>query len=300
MTPLKSKVGVISKASSINIALVVSTSFLSFVANTANAASCAADVTLAKLIASAPVGAVEKNTCTVTPDYVRLGVYQFGICTSMPTNTDVTMCDFFLSSNNATTLTLGINSSGTLDGASQDAIEQKLYTHALMLIDNAIFLKDSFQFDTPRKSSGGEVGAICWTNGKPNGFLTDSPLDNGITCGTTDQAVATESAYKYFGVSGNYSTSVTNSLGTTNNYTLVQGLAPSAVATTDQNGTHIFMAQEMKTSVDMTGNPDLDISFKVTDAAKLTFYNGIYCSDTGNECMGNIEVNTIDLKVKVK
>ena len=300
MTPVKSMPSIITKNSSINLACFVATSFLSLAANTAYAVSCTANTTLNSLIQS-----TSQNECTVTPDFVKMGVYQFGICTSMPTNTDVSMCDFFLSSNNATTLTLGINSSGTLEGASQDAIEQKVYTHATMVIDNAIFLKDSFQFDTAQKSSGGEQGAICWTNGKPNGFLTDSPTDNGVTCGSIDESVETEASYKYFGASGNYFASVTNSLGTTNNYTLVQGLAPSAIATDDDNGSHIFMAQEMKTSVDMTGNPDLDISFKVTDAAKLTFYNGSqngvnFCTDTSQPCVGNIEVNTIDLKVTIK
>jgi hypothetical protein len=299
MTTVKLTPSIITRNPSINLACFVATGFLSLAANTAYAVSCTANTTLSSLFQS-----TSQNVCTVTPDYVKIGVYQFGICTSMPTNTDVQMCDFFLSSNNATTLTLGINSSGTLDGASQAAIGQKVYTHAIMVIDNKIFLKDSFQFDTARKSSDGQEGAICWTNGQPNGFLSDSPTDNGVTCGSTDEAVETEASYKYFGVSGNYSASVTNSLGTTNNYTLVQGLAPSPVATDDDNGSHIFMAQEMKTSVDMTGNPDLDISFKVTDAAQLSFYDGSqngvnFCTDTLQPCVGNIEVNTIDLRVTI-
>lgn len=300
MTPVKSALGIISKASSIKIVWVVSTSFLCFAANTAYAASCNANTTLSNLFQS-----TGNNECTVTPDYVKFGLFQFGICTEMPTSTDISMCDFILGSDNATILTLGLNSSGAVPGASQEDLEQKVYTHAVMVIDNAIFLKDSFQFDTAQKSSDGEQGEICWTNGKPNGFLTDSPSDNGVTCGSTDEAVETEASYKYFGASGNYFASVTNSLGTTNNYTLVQGLAPSAVATNDENGSHIFMAQEMKTSVDMTGNPDLDISFKVTDAAKLTFHDGArdgvdFCTDPSQPCVGNIEVNTIDLKISIK
>lgn len=300
MTPVKSTLGIISKASSIKIFWVASTSFFCFSANVAHAVSCNANTTLSSLIES-----TGRNECTVTPDYVKLGLFQFGICTGMPTNTDISMCDFILNGDNATILSLGINSSGALPGASQKDLKQKLYTHAFMVIDNSIFVKDSFQFDTARKSSGGEQGEICWTNGKPNGFLTDSPSDNGVTCGSTDNAVETEASYKYFGMSGTYVASVTNSLGTTNFYTLVQGLAPSAVATNDENGSHIFLAQEMKTSVDMTGNPDLDISFKVTDAAKLSFYDGArdgvnFCTDPSQPCVGNIEVNTIDLKVSIK
>ena len=301
MTPLKSMPSIITKNPSINLACFVATSFLSLAANTAYAESCQATTTLASLLAD-----TGDNTCTVTPDYVKLEVYQFALCTEMPSNDDITKCDFILNSSAETTLTLGTNSKGVLSGASQAALQGSEYTHAFMVIGSKIFLKDSFQFSSDRKSSDGGEGTICWTNGNSNGFLTADPADNGITCGDSDGSKDTEASYKYFGFKGNYFASVTNSLGTTNNYTLVQDLAPSPIATADNNGSYIFMAQEMKTSVDMTGNPALDISFKVTDAAKLTFYDGSndddvnFCTDTKQPCVGNIEVNTIDLKVTIQ
>jgi hypothetical protein len=302
MTPIKSTLGIISKASSIKIFWVAFTSFFCFSANAAHAVSCNASTTLDSLWRS-----TGNNECTVTPDFVKLGLFQFGLCTEMPTYTDISMCDFILDGENATILNLGINSSGDLPGASQKDLDQTLYTHAFMVIDNSVFVKDSFQFDTARKSSDGSQGEICWTNGQPNGFFTDSPSDNGVTCGSIDNAVDTEASYRYFEQSGNYVASVTNSLGTTNLYALVQGLAPSALATTDENGSYIMMAQEMLTSVDMTGNPPLNISFKVTDAAKLSFYDGSasrggvnFCTDTSQPCVGNIEVNTLDVRVSIK
>lgn len=313
MTPLKSMPSIITKNPSINLACFVATSFLSLAANTANAASCTADVTLAALVASAPLDALQKNTCTVTPDYVKLEVYQFGLCTSMPTNTDVSMCDFILNSPAATPLTLGTSSTGVLSGASQAALQESEYTHAFMVIGSKIFLKDSFQFSSDRKSSDGGEGKICWTNGTPNGFLTDSATDNGVTCSSSDASVQTEASYRYFGTSGTYSADVTNSQNTTNYYTLVQGLAgtsASVVATTDVNGSYIFMAQQMASSVNMASDtagtlPTLNLAFKVTDAAKLTFYDGSndgvnFCTDTEQPCVGNIEVNTIDLQISAK
>ena len=313
MTPLKSMPSIITKNPSINLACFVATSFLSLAANTANAASCTADVTLAALVASAPLDALQKNTCTVTPDYVKLEVYQFGLCTEMPSNDDITKCDFILNSPAATTLTLGTSSTGVLSGASQAALKGSDYTHAFMVIGSKIFLKDSFQFSSDRKSSDGGEGAICFTNGNSNGFLTDSATDNGITCGDSDGSKDTEASYRYFGTSGTYSADVTNSQNTTNYYTLVQGLAgtsASVVATTDVNGSYIFMAQQMASSVNMASDsagtlPTLNLAFKVTDAAKLTFYDGSndgvnFCTDTEQPCVGNIEVNTIDLQISAK
>ena len=93
MTPVKSMPSIITKNPSINLACFLATSFLSLAANTAYAVSCTANTTLSSLL-----GSTSQNECTVTPDFVKIGVYQFGICTSMPTNTDVSMCDFFLSS----------------------------------------------------------------------------------------------------------------------------------------------------------------------------------------------------------
>ena len=295
---------IITKNPSINLACFVATSFLSLAANTAYAESCQATTTLASLVAD-----TGDNTCTVTPDYVKLEVYQFGLCTEMPSNDDITKCDFILNSPAATTLTLGTDSTGVLSGASQAALKGSDYTHAFMVIGSKIFLKDSFQFSSDRKSSDGGEGAICFTNGNSNGFLTADPADNGITCGDSDGSKDTEASYKYFGFTGNYSASKANSQSTTNYYTLVQGLAgtsASVVATTDVNGSYIFMAQQMASSVNMAsdsaGNlPTLNLAFKVTDAATLTFYDGAAdCTDPSQPCVGNIEVTSIDIQISAK
>ena len=304
MTPLKSMPSIITKNPSINLACFVATSFLSLAANTAYAESCQATTTLASLEA-----VTGDNTCTVTPDYVKLEVYQFALCTEMPSNDDITKCDFILNSSAATTLTLGTNSTGVLSGASQAALKGSDYTHAFMVIGSKILLKDSFQFSSDRKSSDGGEGAICFTNGFSNGFLTDDPADNGITCGDSDGSKDTEASYKYFGFTGNYSGSKANSQSTTNYYTLVQGLAgtkASVVATTDVNGSYIFLAQQMASSVNMAsdsaGNlPTLNLAFKVTDAATLSFYDGAAdCTDPSQPCVGNIEVTSIDLQISAK
>ena len=304
MTPLKSMPSIITKNPSINLACFVATSFLSLAANTAYAESCQATTTLASLEA-----VTGDNTCTVTPDYVKLEVYQFALCTEMPSNDDITKCDFILNSSAETTLTLGTNSTGVLSGASQAALKGSDYTHAFMVIGSKILLKDSFQFSSDRKSSDGGEGTICWTNGNSNGFLTADPADNGITCGDSDGSKDTEASYKYFGFKGNYFASKANSQSTTNYYTLVQGLAgtkASVVATTDVNGSYIFLAQQMASSVNMAsdsaGNlPTLNLAFKVTDAATLSFYDGAAdCTDPSQPCVGNIEVTSIDLEISAK
>lgn len=244
------------------------------------------------------------NECSVTPDKVDIDIYQFGVCTSEPSVTDTSNCDFFLNNSSPTTLNLTAGASGTLAGATLAEIGQKNYTHLVLVMGNAIKFATTFEFSIPQLGFDGASGLLCWTNGQSNGFLTPAASDNSITCGSNPSPTLTTYSYPYFGVSGNYL--ITENLsGKGNSYTLVEGPVPSNVATSDGGSNYIHVRQNMPTSLDLRtadlANLVVDISFKVTDAAKLTFHEdpvaGIYCATASTPCVGNIEVNFIDILI---
>jgi len=260
---------------------------------------CTPTTTLATIFAQ-----TGNNECSVTPDKVDMEIYQFGVCTSDPSVTDTSNCDFFLNSNSPTTLNLTAGASGTLAGATLTEIGQKNYTHLVLVMGNAIKFSTTFGFITPQLGFDGASGPLCWTNGQSNGFLTPAASDNSITCGSNPSPALTTYSYPYFVVSGNYS--VTENLsGKGNSYTLIQGPVPSTVSSSDGGGNYIHLRQTMPTALDLRAadlaNLAVDISFKVTDAAKLTFYQnpaaGIYCATPNTPCVGNIEVNFIDILI---
>ena len=247
------------------------------------------------------------NECTLTPNTVQVSVYQFGVCTSAPSISDISNCDFFLNSLTPTTLNLGLNTTGDLNGATTDQITSKNYTHAVMIISNSVKLSTVFEFANAQQGYDGGTGTSCWTNGQTGGFLTVAASDNSITCGSVPNAVLTEYSYPYFGSTGTYTATAT--VGSkTNLYSLIQTTLPSTMASTDSNGTFIAVSQTMAAALDLTGLTQtqvnaltFDVSFMVTNAAKLTFYQdsnpGDYCATGSTPCVGNIEVNFIDVVV---
>ena len=257
---------------------------------------CTSATTLATLLPS--------NECTLTPDTVILDVYQFALCTSEPLIDDVNNCDFLLNSTTATSLNLSAGSTGSLTGASLAELGQKDYTYVMLVIAKSVQFKTTFTFDTAQYGYDGVSGNSCRTNGQSNGFLTPLSSDNSITCGANPTPFLTEYHYPYFGAVGNYTASVCLS-DKTNSYSLIQGPVPSTLAASSENGSHIQVSQLMPASLDLTAvdlaNLNVNISFMVTDAAKLTFYQdptaGTYCALADTPCAGNIEVNFLDVIV---
>jgi len=275
---------------------------LAVLLNTAHAESCTSSTTLSGLIDS-----TGQNECTVTPDNVNFDVYQFGICTSDPTYSDLDSCDFILNQLAPVEFNLGSGDTGTLTGATLNNIGAKNYTHTFITLKNSVNLTTQFTFDTDQQGYDGTYGPVCWTNGQSDGFKTDTPTDNSITCGLLSAADPTETPYNYnyLGASGTYTTSLTTTEGNTNDYTITQGLAPSSIATTDTDGVYIFTKQALGTALDLTSvdlpNYNIDISFLVTDAAKMVFNTGEYCHTSKDVseggCLGNIEVEAIDVVI---
>jgi hypothetical protein len=204
-------------------------------------------------------------------------------------------------------LNLGLNATGDLNGANTAQITAKNYTHAVMVISNSVQLSTVFEFANAQQGYNGVAGTSCWTNGQSGGFLTSAASDNSITCGPVPNAVLTEFSYPYFASAGTYTQFVT--LGSkTNLYSLVQAILPSTIASTQSNGAFIAVSQTMSAALDLTGlNQNqlnaltFNLSFMVTNAAKLTFYQsstpGTYCANANTPCVGNIEVNVIDIVV---
>ncbi len=289
------------KLVNISSCVLFSITVYSFLAGVGQAAtpSCTSATTLTTLYDS-----TGSNQCTLTPDTVALDVYQFALCTSAPSIANTGNCDFLLNSTTPTRLNLSAGLTGSLSGASLAELGQKVYTHVMLVIENSVQFRTTFTFDTAQYGYDGTSGTSCWTNGQSNGFLTAAASDNSITCGANPAPSLTQYSYPYFGAAGTYTASVSLS-GKTNTYSLIRGPVPSTLATSSVNGSHIQVSQLMPASLDLTvadlANLNVNISFMVTDAAKLTFYAdptaGTYCALANIPCVGNIEVNFLDVIV---
>lgn len=132
------------------------------------------------------------DTCQrATPKAVKISIFQFAVCTSKPTLSETSSCDFVVDKD--TSFEVEISDSGDPEDTKVSGLDpidikrpeiRKKYTHGLLLISNSVGVKTEFTFDNPQYDGMGRLGSKCWTNGKPRFLRYDYPISEmPMTCG---------------------------------------------------------------------------------------------------------------------
>ena len=128
--------------------------------------------------------------CNANPTQRKVQAYKIGLCTELPYNTNYkTVCDFIYDSATPIELIAEKGVSRTISGIGNfTLIEDKLYTHTVLLISNTSSVKALLEFPSDRLGRTGQ-GTYCWSNGRA---YTSSTTDNRATynaeCGTLSEA----------------------------------------------------------------------------------------------------------------
>ena len=132
---------------------------------------------------SATYSESEDGYCTITPDSMKVKIYEFGLCTGASSPSDKSACTTLFSSPTGTEIDLAVGLSASL--ADDVTLAEGSYANAYLVLSNVTSLKASHTFSSSRSDLDGNSGNICYTNGRS---WDDNP-NTIITCAATDAAV---------------------------------------------------------------------------------------------------------------
>ena len=136
-------------------------------------------------------------SCTFTPDSMRVQVYQFGLCETVPSLSDDGDCQFFVDSETA--VEVDLTDGGAFNLANEGSLTTGTYSYVLMRWDNTLGFSHQFDaFNTALSGADGVAGTYCYSNGNTE---TTSPLNfttRGLSCATTEaSALAGQAVTSY-------------------------------------------------------------------------------------------------------
>jgi len=130
------------------------------------------------------------SLCAADPVQRKVQAYKIGLCTELPYNTNYkTVCDFIYDSATPIELIAEKGVSSTISGIDNfTLIEDKLYTHTVLLISNRTSVKTLVEFPSDRLGATGQ-GTYCWSNGNAFAYLADlTRATYNVECGTLSEA----------------------------------------------------------------------------------------------------------------
>lgn len=104
-----------------------------------------------------------EGACTHTPENLNIKLYEFGLCTSAATPSDMSTCTNLFQSDVGKSVDLSLGSA--LQLAQDLSLSEGTYTHAYIKLSNVTSLTSVLEFDQPRRSPDGGLGRFCYTNG---------------------------------------------------------------------------------------------------------------------------------------
>lgn len=220
---------------------------------------------------SATYSESEDGYCTITPDSMKVKIYEFGLCTGASSPSDKSACTTLFSSPTGTEIDLAVGLSASL--ADDVTLAEGSYANAYLVLSNVTSLKASHTFSSSRSDLDGNSGNICYTNGRS---WDDNP-NTIITCAATDAAVHSVETIGFGDIDNNlhiatvpdYRVSVAGTSVVTDLY-MIDSSGTLSTAFADDFA--IYGDQTLTTPVSITPTTSgLDLGISITNGIALGF-----------------------------
>jgi len=226
--------------------------------------------------------------CTITPDSMKVKIYEFGLCTGASSPSDKSACTTLFSSPTGTEIDLAVGLSASL--TDDVSLAEGSYSNAYLVLSNVTSLKASHTFSSSRTDLDGNSGNICYTNGRS----WDNNPNTIITCAASDAAVHSVETIGFGDVENNvhddtvddYPVSVGGTSVVTDLY-MIDSSGTLSTAFADDFA--IYGDQTLTTPVSITPTTSgLDLGISITNGIALGFDDpnaiGSTCADGTNGC----------------
>lgn len=220
---------------------------------------------------SATYSESEDGYCTITPDSMKVKIYEFGLCAGASSPSDKSACTTLFSSPTGTEIDLAVGLSVSL--ADDVTLAEGSYANAYLVLSNVTSLKASHTFSSSRSDLDGNSGNICYTNGRS---WDDNP-NTIITCAATDAAVHSVETIGFGDIDNNlhiatvpdYRVSVAGTSVVTDLY-MIDSSGTLSTAFADDFA--IYGDQTLTTPVSITPTTSgLDLGISITNGIALGF-----------------------------
>jgi len=238
---------------------------------------------------SATYSESEDGYCTITPDSMKVKIYEFGLCTGASSPSDKSACTTLFSSPTGTEIDLAVGLSASL--TDDVSLAEGSYSNGYLVLSNVTSLKASQTFSSPRTDLDGNSGTICYTNGRS---WDDPNTDSIMTCAASDAAVHSVETIAFGDVDNNlynntvptYTVSVAGTSVVTDLY-MIDSSGTLSTAFSDDFA--IYGDQTLTTPVSITPTTSgLDVGISITNGIALGFDDpnagGSTCADATNGC----------------
>jgi len=220
---------------------------------------------------SATYSESEDGYCTITPDSMKVKIYEFGLCTGASSPSDKSACTTLFSSPTGTEIDLAVGLSASL--TDDVSLAEGSYSNAYLVLSNVTSLKASHTFSSSRTDLDGNSGNICYTNGRS----WDNNPNTIITCAASDAAVHSVETIGFGDVENNvhadtvddYTVSVGGTSVVTDLY-MIDSSGTLSTAFADDFA--IYGDQTLTTPVSITPtSSSLDLGISITNGIALGF-----------------------------
>jgi len=220
---------------------------------------------------SATYSESEDGYCTITPDSMKVKIYEFGLCTGASSPSDKSACTTLFSSPTGTEIDLAVGLSASL--TDDVSLAEGSYSNAYLVLSNVTSLKASHTFSSSRTDLDGNSGNIFYTNGRS----WDNNPNTIITCAASDAAVHSVETIGFGDVENNvhadtvddYTVSVGGTSVVTDLY-MIDSSGTLSTAFADDFA--IYGDQTLTTPVSITPTTSgLDLGISITNGIALGF-----------------------------
>jgi hypothetical protein len=148
------------------------------------------------------------DACKELPDNYKINIFRFGLCTADPYNAtnDLESCSFLVKSD--TGVSHEIAYPAKADMATNSQLENGIYSHMILVLENKLGVKHTEEFDTVLYGKTGS-GKKCWTidsttayAGQRSGVVQASPATPAMDCGDTPVPAYTYEIFDSMGEGG--------------------------------------------------------------------------------------------------
>lgn len=181
--------------------MLMRTLFLAVTSTVFGQAAFAQDTQCSSYSASAFQNAVSggRLECSVNPDLMRIRVYQVALCSSAPTYSDTSSCQFVYNAPAGRVVSISSGVSAPLTGVFE--LEYGSYPYVYIVIDNTVAFQSTFNVPDAVgvMYTEQQPATTCWTNGNDaKQDFTSEPQPVNVDCGSTPNSQVSTEIFRSF------------------------------------------------------------------------------------------------------
>jgi hypothetical protein len=220
--------------------------------------------------------------CFATPQVLQMRFFEFGLCDGNASPSNRANCTPIFTSE--TGKVVNLSAGDVADLIDEVTLTEGTYSHGYLIVSNAVELNLTVEFSADRTDDDGNVGSICYTDGRKISSSSNNVAYPGntsnsiISCGAQPNAVNSAETLTINGCGVGYTSSYPNfqysakGVPVTTDLYLVK--SDSTLSDGCVNDHAFFAVQPFQDLVNITGNTNgLDVAVSLTGAVSMGFTN---------------------------